>query len=126
MSPERTGRPARSVCRTVADKLQWERMPADEYLLRHYEAANGKRPFAEWLWLLSDRNADAAARVQTRLDRLRLGNFGDTRSLGKGLSELRIDIGPGYRVCGGDKSTQRRDIRRAREYFTDYRRRPDA
>ena len=139
MSPERTGRPARSVCRTVADKLQWERMPADEYLLRHYEAANGKRPFAEWLWLLSDRNADAAARVQTRLDRLRLGNFGDTRSLGKGLSELRIDIGPGYRVyflvedssavvlfCGGDKSPQQKDIRRARKYLTDYRRRPDA
>jgi putative addiction module killer protein len=77
--------------------------------------------------------------VQTRLDRLRLSNFGDARSLGKGLSELRIDIGPGYRVyfmvegksavmlfCGGDKSTQQRDIRRAREYLTDYRRRPDA
>jgi putative addiction module killer protein len=112
-------------------------MPADEYLLRHYEASNGRRPFAEWLWSLSDRNA--AARVQTRLDRLRLSNFGDARSLGKGLSELRIDIGPGYRVyfmvegksavmlfCGGDKSTQQRDIRRAREYLTDYRRRPDA
>jgi putative addiction module killer protein len=112
-------------------------MSADEYTLRHYVAANGKRPFAEWLYALS--NQDAAARVQVRLDRLRLGNFGDARSLGKGLSELRIDAGPGYRVyftvesksvvvlfCGGDKTTQQTDIRRAREYLRDYRRRPDA
>jgi putative addiction module killer protein len=68
-----------------------------------------------------------------------LGNFGDVRHLGKGLSELRIDVGPGYRVyfmvegqsivvllCGGDKTTQQKDIRRAREYLTDYWRRPDA
>src|ERR1035441_1849415 len=94
-------------------------MPTVEYSLRHYVAASGKRPFAEWLYSLSDRNA--AARVQIRLDRLRLGNFGDARSLGNGLSELRIDIGPGYQVyfmvegssvvmllCGGDKSTQQK------------------
>lgn len=112
-------------------------MPADAYSLRYYVAASGRRPFAEWLLSLSDRNA--VARVQVRLDRLRLGNFGDARSLGKGLSELRIDVGPGYRVyftvegnsivillCGGDKSTQSKDIRRAGEYLTDYRRRPDA
>ena len=111
-------------------------MPLNEYTLRHYVAANGKRPFAEWLYSLSDRNA--AARVQIRLERLRLGNFGDARSLGKGLSELRIDTGPGYRVyfavegksvvlllCGGDKATQQKDIRRAREYLTDYQRRTD-
>ena len=112
-------------------------MPVDEYSLRHYVAAHGKRPFAEWLCSLSDRNA--AARVQIRLERLRLGNFGDVRSLGKGLSELRIDVGPGYRVyfivegqsivvllCGGDKTTQQKDIRRAREYLADYGRTPDA
>src|ERR1035438_10892581 len=93
-------------------------MPPVEYSLRHYVAASGKRPFAEWLYSLSDGNA--AARVQIRLEGLRLGNFGDARSLGKGLSELRIDIGPGYRVyfmvegrsvvmllCRGDKSSQR-------------------
>ena len=112
-------------------------MPTVEYSLRHYVAANGKRPFAEWLYSLSDRNS--AARVQIRLERLRLGNFGDVRSLGKGLSELRIETGPGYRVyfmvecksvvllfCGGDKTTQQKDIRRARQYLTDYRRRTDA
>ena len=109
----------------------------NDYSLRYYVAANGKRPFAEWLFSLSDRTA--AARMQIRLERLRLGNFGDVRSLGRGLSELRIDVGPGYRVyfaiegkslvlllCGGDKATQQRDIRRAREYLADYRRRTDA
>jgi putative addiction module killer protein len=70
-------------------------MPAGRYSLRYYVAANGNRPFAEWLWCLSDRIA--VARVQVRLERLRLGNFGDARSLGKGLSELRIDVGTGYR-----------------------------
>ena len=113
-------------------------MPADEYLLRHYETANGKDPFGEWLLFLGDRNTNASERILTRLDRLRLGNFGDARSLGRGLSELRIDVGPGYRVyftldgksvvvlfCGGDKSTQQRDIRRARQYLADYRRKPD-
>jgi putative addiction module killer protein len=111
-------------------------MPADTHSLRYYVGANGKSPFAEWLWSLADRNA--VARVQIRLERLRLGNFGDVRSLGKGLSELRIDSGPGYRVylmlegksvvvllCGGDKATQKKDIRRAREYAIDYRRRTD-
>ncbi|MGD1073818.1 MAG: type II toxin-antitoxin system RelE/ParE family toxin [Bryobacteraceae bacterium] len=111
-------------------------MPPDEYLLRYYVSADGKRPFEEWLRTLPDRNA--AARVQVRLERLGLGNFGDARSPGKGLSELRIDVGPGYRVyfmvegqsvvvllCGGDKATQQKDIRRAREYLTDYQRRTD-
>lgn len=112
-------------------------MPGDEYSLRYYVTASGRRPFAEWLSSVTDRNA--TARIQVRLDRLRLGNFGDVRSLGKGLSELRIDVGPGYRVyfikggpativllIGGDKSTQQADIPRARDYAADYRRRKDA
>ena len=68
----------------------------------------------------------AAARIQLRLDRLADGNPGDARPVGSGVSELRVDVGPGYRVyyqqrgdilivllCGGDKSTQRKDIERA-------------
>ncbi len=80
--------------------------------------------FAAWLRNLPDRQA--RARVQVRLDRLRLGLSGDTRPVGEGVSELRIDYGPGYRVyhvrrgrelvillAGGDKRTQERDIRKA-------------
>jgi len=111
-------------------------MLADEYSLRYYVAGNRARPFGKWLQSLSD--LSAAAQVQVRLDRLRFGNLGNARSLRKGLWELCIDMGPGYRVyftqegktvlllCGGDKGSQSRDIRRAREYLADYRRRSDA
>lgn len=77
--------------------------------------------FAKWLTDLRDRNA--RARIQTRIRRLSLGNPGDVKPIGEGISELRIDYGPGYRVyymqrgpiiivllCGGDKSSQSRDI----------------
>lgn len=80
--------------------------------------------FSSWL----DRLRDARARVRilARLDRVSEGNLGDTRVIGEGVSEFRIDYGPGYRVyytrqrktivvllVGGDKSTQAKDIRRA-------------
>lgn len=68
------------------------------------------------------------ARILRRLDRLAQGNPGDVRPIGKGLSELRLDAGPGYRVyylqdgdtlvlllCGGDKSTQQKDIDKAHQ-----------
>ena len=68
--------------------------------------------------------------VRARLNRVRLGNFGDSKPVGGGVEELRIDFGPGYRVyygredsvgvillCGGDKRTQARDILTAREYW---------
>jgi putative addiction module killer protein len=80
--------------------------------------------FAKWLGGLRDRQA--RARIQVRLDRLALGLVGDVKAVGRGVSELRIDYGPGYRVyfkrqgddivillAGGDKRTQDRDIRRA-------------
>ena len=72
------------------------------------------------------RDRRAAARIAIRIDRLALGNAGDVRSVGAGISEMRIDYGPGYRVyyvrrgadfvvllCGGDKSSQNADITRA-------------
>ena len=81
--------------------------------------------FAEWLRALKD--ARAVARIAVRIDRLAAGNPGDVRPVGDGVSELRIDYGPGYRVyyiqrgsvlvillCGGDKSSQRTDILEAR------------
>ena len=81
--------------------------------------------FRDWLSGLRDRQA--AARIKIRLDRLALGLFGDVKPIGSGLSELRIDHGPGYRVylvqrgnifilllCGGDKRTQQADIMRAK------------
>jgi putative addiction module killer protein len=77
--------------------------------------------FAEWFVSLRDRRAKA--RVQVRIDRLLLGNPGDVKPVGEGVSELRIDYGPGYRVyfvqrgrtvvillAGGDKDSQARDI----------------
>ncbi|MDX2142715.1 MAG: type II toxin-antitoxin system RelE/ParE family toxin [Rhodospirillaceae bacterium] len=79
-------------------------------------------------WLKALRDLRAKERVFERIRRLRGGNFGDVKMLGQGLSELRISHGPGYRLyftqrgtalvillCGGDKSTQRRDIARAFE-----------
>ena len=77
--------------------------------------------FECWFAGLKDRSA--MRRIQVRIDRLQLGNPGDVRSVGEGVSEMRIDYGPGYRVyfiargityvvllAGGDKRTQRRDI----------------
>ncbi len=81
--------------------------------------------YAQWFRRLRDRRA--RARINARIRRLSLGNVGDVRPVGEGVSELRIDYGPGYRVyfvqqgqslvlllAGGDKSTQERDITRAR------------
>ncbi len=78
--------------------------------------------FAQWLDGLRDMKA--RARVQARLDRMAEGNPGDVKSVGEGVSELRIDFGPGYRVyfksrgheiiillAGGDKKTQANDIK---------------
>lgn len=81
--------------------------------------------FMKWLDALVD--ARAFAKIAARIDRAALGNFGDVQPVGEGVSEMRIDYGPGYRVyfvqqgrtvvlllCGGDKSTQARDIKAAR------------
>ena len=78
-------------------------------------------------WLRGLRERRAVARIAARLDRLALGNPGDVKPVGGGLSEMRIDHGPGYRVyfvqrgsiiivllCGGDKATQQRDIEQAK------------
>jgi putative addiction module killer protein len=101
--------------------------------VRRYVTRSGRDVFGEWL---SSLEANARARVATRIDRLSLGNFGDCKSLRAGVRELRIDWGPGYRVyygmqsrtCvlllwGGDKRRQSSDIDRAIEYFEDFKKR---
>ena len=99
--------------------------------IRRYTTAEGRDVFGEWLADLK-----ARARIAVRIDRLAGGNFGDSKSIGDGLHELRIDWGPAYRVyygiietacvlllCGGDKRKQSADIKRARAYWKDYKKR---
>jgi putative addiction module killer protein len=81
--------------------------------------------YSTWFAKLKDQNA--RSRILARLRRLELGNPGDVKAVGEGVSELRVDCGPGYRVyyvnrgstivillCGGDKSTQEADIKTAK------------
>lgn len=82
--------------------------------------------FDAWFDSLKDRQA--VLRIEVRIDRAELGNFGDVKPVGEGVSEMRIDFGPGYRVyfvqrgmeiiillAGGNKSTQAKDIKTALE-----------
>lgn len=100
--------------------------------IREYVTRDGKTVFTNWWKKLGDLRA--REKIQIKLDRLELGNTGDCKSLGDGLHELRIHYGPGYRVyfgntgkhiilllCGGNKASQQRDIKRARKYWIDYR-----
>ena len=109
-------------------------MDAVPQTLQEYVTADGENPFREWLQGLRD--VHARAKIRVRLNRVRLGNFGDAKPVGGGVSELRVPYGPGYRVyfaragstvvllfCGGDKSTQKRDIGTAKDYWVDYQRR---
>ena len=85
-----------------------------------------KRDFLRWLRELRDKRA--RARIAIRIDRVQEGNLGDHKAVGGGISELRINVGPGYRVyytirdrtvvillCAGDKSSQQQDIKRAQK-----------
>jgi putative addiction module killer protein len=95
-----------------------------EILMCH--ADDGRIPIVEWLNGLDVR---ARARVRIRIDRLEDGNFGDVEPVGGGVSELRLDYGPGYRVYfgqlgaevhlidGGSKATQARDIKSAIRFW---------
>ena len=99
--------------------------------IKKLELQNGLVPFDEWFDSLRDRRMQVA--VDARLARVRAGNFGDCKSVGGGVSELRIAIGPGLRVYyglrgtkvviligGGDKRSQSRDIRRAQQLWQQF------
>jgi putative addiction module killer protein len=105
-----------------------------EIEIRHYVTRAGKDVFGEWLLRLSD--LQARDRIVARIDRLVNGNFGDCKRIRNGVSELRIDFGPGYRVyyamigascilllCAGNKRKQASDIERALINLTDFRQR---
>jgi putative addiction module killer protein len=109
-------------------------MEARERQLLYYETEDGKQPFREWFQSLKDR--ETRNKIRARMDRVSLGNFGYCKPVGEGVSELKIDFGPGFRVyfgqvrdeivlllLGGDKKSQKRDIEIARDYWADYRRR---
>lgn len=102
--------------------------------LLRYQAESGRVPFTDWLDGLRDKAAQA--RIRLRLRQVQAGSLGDCEPVGEGVVELRIHVGAGYRVycgrhgkmlvillCGGDKSSQERDIRLAKSLWADWKRR---
>ena len=102
--------------------------------VRRYQTGDGKEPMTDWL--LSLREKQAQAKIRLRLKRLEAGKFGDSEPVGEGVLELREHLGAGYRVyfgrhgqtvvillCGGSKKSQAADIRTAKEYWADWKRR---
>lgn len=96
--------------------------------IEFFEDDDGKEPFTEQFNSLRD--TMARIKLRQRLDRMAHGNFGDVEPVGRGVSETKIDYGPGYRIYfadfnkkkalilyGGDKSTQKKDIKKAQEYY---------
>lgn len=99
----------------------------------YYQTLDGKIPFKKWY--LSIKDSITRNKIDARITRLELGNFGHCNSIGHGLMELKIDYGPGFRVyfgqsghniiillCGGNKNSQTKDIQLAHEYWENYRR----
>jgi putative addiction module killer protein len=102
--------------------------------LLRYQRDDGREPLTEWLDRLRDKIAQA--RIRLRLRQVQAGNFGDCEPVGEGVMELRVHIGAGYRVycgrhgksvvillCGGDKRSQQADIKLAKEFWAEWKRR---
>jgi putative addiction module killer protein len=102
--------------------------------LVHYQQVDGRCPFNDWFSRLRDKKAQA--RIMVRLRQVEAENLGDSKSVGEGVTELRIHVGAGYRVycgrhgqryvillCGGDKDSQPKDIARAKTFWADWKRR---
>ena len=97
---------------------------------RRYKLADQSTPVTDWLHNLRDKRTRAL--IEVRLRRVSAGNFGDCKTAGEDVSELRVDIGPGYRLyhakhgqalvillCGGGKASQQNNIIRAKDYWAD-------
>jgi putative addiction module killer protein len=111
----------------------YEVVEAKEREAVYYQSRSEKQPFRDWRSGFRDIKTKTA--IDAKITRLRSGNVGDSRSVGEGVSEAEIDLGPGYRIyygiygekiillCGGDKHTQDNDIKLAKEFWADYKRR---
>jgi len=106
------------------------------YTVHEYVCADGVSPFREWL---DELPVPVRARIQARVTRFEMGNLGDRKPVGGSVFEARFHFGPGYRLyfgidgltliillCGGEKSSQRSDVRRAKQGWQDYLERRDA
>ena len=100
------------------------------YQIVYYELSSGKCSFEKWF---NGQTLKVQNIIDTRLERVELGNFGQHRYLGQGVYELKFKMGPGYRVyfgkyekqivvllLGGDKGSQKKDIKRAQVYWESY------
>ena len=103
-------------------------MTGQVWTLDYYINEGGRAPFRDWFESLRDFKAQEV--IDTRMARVRLGNFGNCQPVGQSVLELKIKYGPGYRVyfgrtgekiilllCGGDKSTQQKDIQTAHRFW---------
>ena len=101
------------------------------YLIRKFRRINGQIPFDIWFNSLND--VRVKARLLKRLEKVQLGNLGDWNSVGDGVFELREHFSQGFRIyygmekrtvilllCGGDKSSQAKDIRIAKQYWREF------
>lgn len=102
--------------------------------VHNYVLSNGNEPLVEWLEALKD--IKGRARIRARINQIRTGNPGNFKMVAPGIMEMKVDFGPGCRVyyarvgkkiilllCGGDKTTQHTDIKKAIEFLSDYKRR---
>lgn len=99
-------------------------------VIEEFEQEDGSRPFQKWF---SSLNVPAALKVRTAIIRMEMGNFSSIKAVGQGVSESKIEFGPGYRVYfgkdgdklvillgGGTKKRQNLDIKKAKQYWKDY------
>ena len=100
------------------------------FCIRIYQTKKGREPFIDWITKFDNNIQD---KIMQRISRLQVGNFGDCKLLGKKIYELRFFFASGYRIylakehkniiillCAGDKSTQNKDIKKAQEFYKDY------